>query len=230
MLGHCEHVMRHVAREGLGSGKPLSSWYAAAVFTKRTSRMCSTSSNSCANSSSLLRVAFPDSWAGARSKRQTVQMFPFWVVILVPGQQNEPFFSGVEVVNCFSSGTVGTHGLACEIDLLKTISEVQGSIAGGDCDDACDGADVGNLFLAGGLLDRGSERYGDSVNTVSETAGGLSSPLRGCCENSGEFHVPVPVDQGVEVGDLLRGRRRRFRRKCPTSLTGRTRSSSPIVH
>ena len=110
----------------------------------------------------------------------------------------------------FSPGT----GLACETDLQKSMSEVPGSDAGGACDDACDGAGVGNLFVTGGLL-HGGPSHCDPMRGQREVAGCslllslwmrcasrcFEQPLRGCSENTGMFRVLEPVDKLVEVDD-----------------------------
>ena len=48
--------------------------------------------NSCFNTSKFQWVARPDSGAGTRPKRHPVLKFPFWAVMLVPGQQRLTVF------------------------------------------------------------------------------------------------------------------------------------------
>ena len=140
LLGNREHAVRHAAREGPGSRQTLSVRFAAAILTKRTSRVCSICTISCTNSSSFLRVAHPDSWAGTRPKRQTVFNFPFWAVILVPCQQRLTVFQCLEPSYVFAVVVAGTKigcgqreahsffspgsGLARETVHLKKLSEV----------------------------------------------------------------------------------------------------------
>ena len=89
MFGNREHAVRYVAREALGSCPTMSGGFAAASLAKRT---CSFWTSGCTNYRCFLCCSASGLLAGTRPKSQTVQQFPFGLVILAPGQQRLTVF------------------------------------------------------------------------------------------------------------------------------------------